>query len=151
MPNGLWYARGPHNGKEAIPASAFSRGDILMYTSESSLSRYNELGTAANVIAGVALADSDQSFNNKVPYLIAEIGTVFWSRATPASSYTPGEQVDFDVDGAGRPVVVNSQTTPAFVVEEVTVDIAGQSAQSVILGRFIAGTSTSTALLAHNV
>ena len=69
MPNGFWYAGGTtHRNEESIPSSAFSKGDILTYSS-SSLSRHDTQLMGAD-IAGIALADSIDSIDDKVPFLV---------------------------------------------------------------------------------
>lgn len=100
----LWYAYGPAQIKEGIPSSAFSKGDILMYTSASSLSRI-PISTASvgalpnSTVCGVAMSDSNFSYNNKVPYVVADRDTVFWSDATTTSQFTAGESLDVEFTG----------------------------------------------------
>lgn len=146
MPDGLWYARGPAVMREGIPGSAFSKGDLLVFDSGSSLSGAPIAGAGLNniAIAGVAKADSLQSFNDKVPYVLADPSAIFWSVATQGSAFTPGFEVDFDVDAAGRPVVLDSQATARFVIEEVEADGPDPSVQSRVLGRFIGLGSADT-------
>ena len=97
MPNGLWYAGGEtHRVEASIPSSAFSRGDLLIYTSASSLSRMAETFASGADIAGIALGDSTQSIDNKVPYLVPGPDTLFWASAdsATASLCTPGFECD---------------------------------------------------------
>lgn len=101
----LWYASGPARISEGIPASAFSKGDILMFDSASSLSRIpdssNSVGALANGhVIGVAMASSLQSYNNLVPYLVADRDTVMWSDCTTGSQFTAGESLDVEYTGA---------------------------------------------------
>lgn len=140
MPNGLWPAR--ENSQEAelksaVPSSAFSKGDILTYDSDSSISRIEGAVATPGDIAGVAAQDSDDSFNDQVNYYVPRPDTEFFSDATPNSQFTEGEEFDFDVDGDGRPVLVQSQNTQRFVVTQGTNDVEDQSIQSKVIGRFI--------------
>lgn len=104
----LWYAHGPRRESTGIPSSVFTKGDILMFTSASSLSviphSTNSVGAlAAGLVIGVALADSSKSLNNQVPYIVADRDTVFWSDATIGSQFTAGESVDVETtSGAWR-------------------------------------------------
>jgi len=101
----LTYARGPARFCEAIVGSTFSKGDILMLTSTSSVSRIptstasvGALATAT--VAGVALADSTSSLNNKVPVIMVERDTIFWSDCTTGSTFTAGKSYDVEYTGA---------------------------------------------------
>jgi hypothetical protein len=101
----LWYAKGPLVVREAVPGSAFSKGDILMYTSASSLSRVftssASVGAlAAGLVIGVAQCSSLESYNNKCSYIVADRDTIFWSDATIGSQFTAGESLDVEYTGA---------------------------------------------------
>jgi hypothetical protein len=146
MPNGLWYASGPYEMDEAIPSSAFSEGDVLVYDSNSSLSQW-DITEGAGDIVGVAATDSLNSFNDKCSYVKALPLTVFWSIATAGSAFTAGEEVDVDVDAAGRPVLVTSANTARFVVELNTalLDDVAPSTQSRQRVRFL----THSGLVEH--
>jgi hypothetical protein len=104
----LRYAHGPRRETTGIPGSVFTKGDILMFTSASSLSviphSSNSVGAlAAGLVVGVALANSSASLNNQVPYIIADRDTVFWSDATIGSQFTAGESIDVETtSGAWR-------------------------------------------------
>lgn len=129
---GLRYSRGPFQTREAEPASAFSAGDILQYDSNSSLSGIDTSYPSGTDIAGVALSASADSIGwadgvTRVPYIVPQADTYFLSECTPASQFTAGQEVDFDVDGNGRPVVVTSQNSVRAVVIRGTQEIQGQS------------------------
>lgn len=102
---GLTYAHGPGRFTEGIPSSAFSKGDILMFDSASSLSRIPTSSAsvgalAGGLVVGVAMASSLQSYDNKVPYVVADRDTVFLSDATVGSQFTAGESLDVEYTGA---------------------------------------------------
>lgn len=101
MALGVIYAHGPCRVSTGIPASAFSKGAILMYDSNSSLSQIPtssaSVGALPNgAVIGVAMADSTASLDNLVPYVVADRDTVFWSDATTGSQYTAGESLDVE-------------------------------------------------------
>lgn len=132
----LKYAWGTATMAEAVPTSAFSKGDLLVYTSASSLSRSPVITTTLD-IAGIAMADSTDSINNKVPYLIPDADTVFFSQATANSQMTPGQELDLLYSAADGWVVTTSANTARVVVQRGTKDIQGQSDQSRVLVKLI--------------
>ena len=117
----IWYASGPERYSTGIAASAFSKGDILVYTSASSLSRLQtssaSLGAAIGEIVGIALASSLESIANQTPYLVLKENTVCWSDCTTTGSqYSRGEGVDFEYTGATFKVTT-SAITPIFIID----------------------------------
>jgi hypothetical protein len=116
---GVHYAYGPADIEEGIPASAFSRGDLLVFDSNSSLSGAPLSNLSAIDLAGIAQADSDASFRNRVPYIKARNDTVVWSELTGGltSAITAGRELSFEADEDGRPVATSNDNDPAAVVE----------------------------------
>lgn len=139
----LWYAYGAYEMAEAKPASAFSKGDILMYTSASLLSGLPQVAQTTGDLAGIATCDSTQSVNGKVTFIKITDETVFWSDATPGSAHTRGAKVNFNF-GAKRWMANGSSGTVLAVCERGVADIEGQSVQSRILVRFGANNSDGT-------
>lgn len=140
MPDGFWYASGGRSTEDAIPGSAFSKGDLLMYDSNSSLSRADERFPSGADIAGVALSGSDASINDKVPYLVPESDTHFWSRCTAASSsdLTPGVECDVFFDtGEGRYYLEPGSTNSVRAVVVRGTPTIDQSVQSKVLAKLI--------------
>ena len=109
------------NCYEGIPVSAFSKGDLLTLTSSSSLSRIGELFPSGAKIVGIALADSNQSVLNKVPYQAVTDETLCWASAdTAISALTVGSRLDIAYGvGNGRCYVTNasSNSIRAIVVK----------------------------------
>ena len=132
----LWPAEGDPRISECIPASTYSDGDLLMYTSASSLSRIPETFEDADDICGVAIGDSTESINNKCSFVVAEVDTIFWSDCTTGSQFTPGEFFDFEYTGATY-LLSTSATTPRAIVEHAggTEDVRIQSDRSRVLVR----------------
>lgn len=138
MPNhGLWYAFGPREAREAVPASAFSAGDVLCYTSDSSLSRMPDTFPVTLPIAGVARSSSTASINDKVVYEVPQADTVFWSEITTGSQMTEGEPFDLEYTSA-RFMVSTSNNTGTVRIVRGTQDVEGQSLQSRSLVKFSA-------------
>lgn len=89
--DGLRYAKGTARLEHGIPSSAFSRGDILMLTSTSSLSRVNPYAIAAGAeVEGIALSDSIDSIDNKVAYIVPGPDCEFWVPTNAGSTLTKG-------------------------------------------------------------
>ena len=138
----LWYAHGSYRESTSIPSSAFSKGDLLMYTSASSLSRI-PTSTASvgalpkGTVIGIAKASSLESINNQVPYILAQANTVFWSDITTASQMTAGEGLDVEYTGATFRVTT-SAISPMLRIDPngATQDVIGQSSTSRAKVRF---------------
>jgi len=148
MPNGFWYAGGEtHTFHESIPASAFSKGDLLLFDgSGSSLSRVPfaaAAGLSANDIVGVALSDSNDSIDDRVTYLRPGSDTIFWASlaSVDATALEPGTDSDIDFDVAeGRYHLDPSSTATvrAVIVQGNTgVGAVDQSVQSKVLCKLI--------------
>ena len=112
---GLRYAKGPYRESTGIPSSAFSKGDVLVYNSASSLSRMSDLGQDGAII-GVAKADSLESLDNLVPFVVALPGTVFWSDATAGGQFDGGDKRDLERTSANF-IVHTSTNTPLVVID----------------------------------
>lgn len=137
MPNGFWYAYGPHRTEEIIAGSAFSQGDILALDSTSSLSRLNPYAATTASQYAVALSDSTNSINNKCVVLEIQPGTGFWSATTSGVTLIRGEEsgVSFAAAKPGRYWVDESATTAIVVVDKGTAEV-DQSVQSKVIVRF---------------
>ena len=142
MPNSFWYAGGDYTAEQGIPASAFSKGDLLMLNSSSSLSRVPSVATGihGDDVVGIALADSTQSIRNRVSYIVPQPDTLFWaSLSTNESSVTPGTECDlfFDATDQNRYYVEpGSSNSAKVVIVRGTADV-DQSVQSKALVKFI--------------
>lgn len=134
---GFRPAGGDFKVREAKAASAFSRGDLVQYDSNSSISRFDVLLAANDDIAGVALADSTDSINDLVPYMIPDSDTLFISRYTGGTRQDPGDELDIVENANGRSVVDTSTNSVRFVVEQGTLQARDQSVNSVLIGRLI--------------
>ncbi len=146
MPNGFWYAGGDtHVFESAIPSSAFSKGDILTYASASSLSRIDEtFSSSADTLAGVALADSVDSINDQVPYIVPGPDTLFWAslQSVDATALVPGLACDIRFDLAENRYFVDpsSLNTENVQIVRGNTGVGGvdQSVQSKVLVRLVA-------------
>jgi len=125
------YARGPKHETTGIPSSAFSRGHPLMYDSASSLSRIPATIATGTLIVGIALADSTESLNHQVPYMVIDRDTILWSDATTGSQMTPGETLDLEYTGGEFRVSTSVNTAIVKIADHGgTQDLADQSVAS---------------------
>lgn len=149
MPDGFWPAspKRTYTLESAIPASAFSKGDLLVFDSNSSLSRiaWTEaagMATGAD-IAGVAASDSIDSIDDQVPYYLPGPQTIWWASLDSASgdALRPGTETDVNFDVAeGRYYVdpASSNTVRAVIVRGADgVGSVDQSVQSKVLCKLI--------------
>jgi hypothetical protein len=135
--NGFVYARGPYETDERPTASAFSKGDILMLDSNSSLSRVNPYGTQDNY--AIALADSTQSIRDKCVVMIPKPDTEFWASISTAlgSHLTPGVESGISFAVANGRYFLDGSTTTARAVVVKGTDEIDQSIRSHVLARLI--------------
>ncbi|KKK77501.1 hypothetical protein LCGC14_2853000 [marine sediment metagenome] len=138
---GMLPAQGSDFIEEGVPASAFSRGDLLILDSASSLSGHNPAGVQS-VAYGIALAASVDSINDRVPVSVLGFDTIYLSACTPGSTFTVGEKFDVIVDANGRSIVNNSQLTPRVVVVRPQAGppyggVKNQSVESRVMVKFL--------------
>lgn len=143
MPNGFWYAGGDtHVFESAIPSSAYSKGDLLTFTSASSLSRINPQLLGAD-IAGIATSDSIDSIDDQCSYIVPGPDTLFWASLDTASgsALRPGTEADVLFGtGNNRYFVEPDSSNTAIVVlvrGSAGVGSVSQSVQSKVLCRLI--------------
>ncbi len=148
---GFLPAQGSDSIEDGVPASAFSRGDVLILTSASSLSGWDVLGLGP--VFGIALANSVDSINDRVPVSIPHADTIYLSACTPNSTFTVGEKFDILLDANGRSIVDTSQTTMRVVVVRPQAGppyggVKDQSVESRIMVKFLRqGDSVSSVVL----
>jgi hypothetical protein len=121
----LFYAGGPREIEHGKPASAFSRGDLLMFNSGSSISQCDNLFVAGGIIAGVALSMSTESVADKVPYIVAKPDTRFWVQAAPdvAGAAQRGNVSDLSIMATdGWELVSSTKSAIALVRSESSTD-----------------------------
>ena len=141
MPNGFWYASGPYTTEQAIPSSAFSKGDPIMLTSASSYSRVPSVATGtSDDVFGVALSASNESIDNLVSVMVPDADTLWWaSLATNIGSHaTPGQPCDvfFSTNNARYYITNASSASAKAVIVRGTAQI-DQSVQSKVLVKLI--------------
>ena len=146
MPNGFWYAGGDtHVFESSIPASAFSKGDLLMFDSNSSLSRLPSVatGTFGNDIAGVATSDSIDSIDDQCSFIVPGPDTLFWASLDTGTSNAlrPGTECDvfFAVANARYFLEPDSSASATAVIVRGFdgVGSVSQSVQSKVLCKLI--------------
>lgn len=109
MLQGLTYAYGDSQTVEATPSSAFSKGDILMLDSTSSVSRIAELFPSGTDIFGIAETNSNDSVNGKCLVRIPGANTAWLASLSTAltSHATPGVEADISFAVANGRSYVN--------------------------------------------
>ena len=148
---GMLPTQGSDSIEDGVPSSAFSRGDVLVLDSASSLSGYDILGIGP--VFGIALADSVNSIFNRVPVSIPHADTIYLSACTPNSTFTVGEKFDIVRDANGRSIVDSSQLTLRVVVVRPQAGppyggVKNQSVESRIMVKFLRqGDSVSSVVL----
>lgn len=135
MPNGFQYVSGDYDTDEIIPSSAFSKGDLLMLTSASSLSRVNPYAIAAGAeVYGVATCDSNQSIQNKVTVLRPQPDTIFRVPVGTSSTLTKGASSGVSFVVASGRYIAESGGTAVIAIMRGVAD-CDQSVQSHVLAR----------------
>lgn len=143
MIQGFNYSSGDGYDTASVkPVSAFSKGDLLTLTSASSLSRISELMVSGNDIYGIALADSNQSIDNRVPVLIPSADMVFLASTNSATGtgMTTGQEFDVIFAAAnGRYYVEPSANSVRAVIVRGTIGAMAldQSVHSQVLVKLI--------------
>lgn len=91
----LWYAGGPARESTSAASTTFKKGYPLVF-SDSALSGAPVSITSVTPIAGIAKADSDESFvDEQVPYLALTDQTTLWASAQSATfEYARGVAYD---------------------------------------------------------
>lgn len=138
MAQGFVPAQGEFDFYEFIPSSAFSKGDLVQLDSASSVSGIDTASPPD--ILGVAMQDSVDSIRDRCVICVPRPSSVFLSVSTPGADLPVGAEVDFDVDGDGRPVVVASTDTPRIVIvkgHDAESEVGGLSDQSRVYVRLM--------------
>lgn len=118
-----------------VSGSKFSRGDLVVFVG-SKVSKINYLVTTADV-GGIALADSVDSINQKIPVLLPGADDVFLCDAAAGNTLARGTEVDILQNAAGRHYVGASTNTARVVVVKGPDEVLGQSDKSRVLVKFI--------------
>jgi hypothetical protein len=148
---GFIPTQGEYDIEYAVPSSAFSRNDVLVLDSASSVSGWDVLGVGE--VFGVALQDSVDSIRNRVCVAIPRADTIFLaSMATTGINPSVGSRVDIILDGNGRPLVTSSALTQRVVVVRppsgLPYGVANQSVESKCYVKFLRqGDSLSSVVL----
>lgn len=121
--------------ESAISGSKFSRGDLLLFDVGSTVSKLGPNADEAD-IAGVALADSNDSINALIPVLLPDMADVFLSDSTAGTAFVIGAEHDVDIFNS-RHQVAASTNTPRVVIVKATGGVLGQSNDSRVLCKFI--------------
>lgn len=121
--------------ESAVSGSKFSNGDIVVFVG-SKISKINYLVTTSDV-GGIALADSSDAINSKIPVLLPGADDVFLCDAAAGNTLVRGTEVDILLTAAGRHYVGASTNTVRVVVVKGPDEVLGQSDYSRVLVKFI--------------
>lgn len=127
-------ARGDGEIRVAGVGSAFSRGDVLVLNATSSLSRAPD--TVGIDRAGIALADSTKSIQDKVTYAVPGADQIFWADIVAGSTWAVGSIATIAYSAASRYHASTATTGLASTVVAGTAEI-NQSGASRILVQLV--------------
>ena len=119
----------------AFEFPVLGQGHILLFDVGSTVSKLGPNADEAD-IAGIALADSDQSINALIPVLLPDGADVFLSDSTAGTAFVIGAEQDVDIFNS-RHQVAASTNTPRVVIVKATGGVLGQSNRSAVLCKFI--------------
>jgi hypothetical protein len=118
-----------------VSGSKFSRGDIVLFVG-SKVSKINFLVETGDT-GGIALADSTDAINSKIPVLLPGADDFFLCSAETGNTLVRGTEVDILLSAAGRHYIGASTNTVRVVVVKGPDEVLGQSDHSRVLVKFI--------------